>query len=220
MTKLVDLTGKKFGRLTVIKRAENGKNGHTYWLCKCICGNKTTVRSDHLKNGLIRSCGCLEDENRKTMGTTHGLTNTRLHNIWGHIIQRCTNPKCINYHRYGGRNITICDEWKNDFMTFYKWAMDNGYQKILTIDRIDNNKGYFPENCRWTTYKTQANNRRNNHLITYNGKTQTIAQWSREFNISANRIADRLKHGWSIEKALTESLQCTRNQYNLTETNP
>ena len=203
MGKFIDLTGQKFGRLTVIERAENGKQGHTYWLCKCICGNKTIVRGNHLRKGLIRSCGCLESENRKTMSTTHGLTKTRLYNIWGHIIQRCTNPNSKNYKRYGGRGITICEKWRNDFVSFYKWAINNGYKDDLTIDRIDNNKGYFPDNCRWTDKITQANNTRSNRFLTFNNKTQTIAQWARELELNANRIGDRLNHGWSIEKALT-----------------
>lgn len=203
MGKFIDLTGQKFGRLTVIERAENGKQGHTYWLCKCICGNKTIVRGNHLRKGLIRSCGCLESENRKTMSTTHGLTKTRLYNIWGHIIQRCTNPNSKNYERYGGRGITICEKWRNDFVSFYEWAINNGYKEDLTIDRIDNNKGYFPDNCRWTDKITQANNTRSNRFLTFNNKTQTIAQWARELELNANRIGDRLNHGWSIEKALT-----------------
>lgn len=130
------------------------------------------------------------------------MTGTRLYRIWQAMKRRCYNPKHKQYKDYGGRGIIICDEWLNEFSTFYEWSMANGYKEGLTIDRIEGNGNYEPTNCRWATVKEQANNRRSNHLVTYKEKTQTIAQWATETNVSAAVIAIRLKRGWSIEHAL------------------
>lgn len=132
---------------------------------------------------------------------THGMTGTRIHNIWRSIKRRCYTKSHIEYKRYGGRGITACDEWQ-EFIPFYEWSMKNGYQDNLTIDRIDPDGNYAPDNCRWATQKEQQNNRRNNHLITYNGKTQTAKQWSEELNIKNSTIITRLSRGWSVERTL------------------
>lgn len=204
MNRIHDLTGEKFERLTVIERAEN-KNGRVAWLCNCECGKSVVVIAKDLKNGHTKSCGCLQREiatQRMAMRKTHGKTNTRLYHIWHGIKERCCSVNYVHYKNYGGRGITVCDEWLHDFQAFYDWALANGYADNLTIDRIDNNKGYSPDNCRWVTMKEQQNNRRNNRLITYNGKTQTISQWSEEKNINKRTLIDRLNHGWSTERAL------------------
>lgn len=198
MGKSIDLTGQKFGRLTVIEKAEN-KGKYTAWICKCECGENVIVRSDHLKSGFTKSCGCL----RKKSHIRHGLNHTRIYKIWSHMKSRCCNQKDCHYKYYGDRGIKVCDEWLNDFEAFYNWAMSNGYDDTLTIDRIDVNGNYEPSNCRWATRKEQSNNRRSNHLLTYNNKTQTIKQWADEYNITYNKLSSRInKYNWTIERAL------------------
>ena len=169
MGKFIDLTGKRFGRLTVVERAEN-KNGYTMWKCKCDCGNETVVYGAHLSGGKTKSCGCLCLEKI----SKHSLCDTHLYRIWASMKDRCYNAKAQPYERYGGRGITVCDEWKNDFTTFYNWAMSNGYSDDLTIDRIDVNGNYEPSNCRWVDVITQANNKRNNIKVNLNGEIVSL----------------------------------------------
>lgn len=160
MSKIKDLTGQKFGRLTVIERAGSNSYGRALWLCVCDCGKIDIKQGKLLLNGHCRSCGCGEYENRVNNCTSHKLTNTRLYTIWGGMKQRCYYTKHKDYHNYGGRGITICDEWKNDFKAFYDWAITHGYRDDLTIDRIDVDKNYTPDNCRWATAHEQRINQR------------------------------------------------------------
>lgn len=202
MGKFKDLTGQKFGRLTVIERAPT-KNKRTMWKCVCSCPNKTIfiVDSANLTSGHTKSCKCLNNERIGNLNKTHHKTDTRLHRIWGSMKQRCYNPKNNRYKTYGAEGKTVCEEWQ-EFAPFYDWAMANGYRNDLTIERIDETKGYLPENCRWATQKEQQNNRRNNHLITYNGKTQTIAQWADDIGIKYQTLLRRINVSkWNIEKA-------------------
>lgn len=209
MGKCIDLTGQKFGRLTVIKRVEN-KNNQSYWLCKCECGTYKIIYSGHLKRGKIKSCGCLIKENGKNL-FKHGLSHTKLHYIWWAMKQRCYDKNNKRYNCYGGKGIIICEDWKNDFKQFYNWSMNNGYQENLSIDRINVNGNYEPDNCRWADAITQANNKTNNHYITFNDETHTLMEWSRKLNIKHTTLCERLKRGWSIEKTLTLPLRSKNN---------
>ena len=206
--KQLNLTGKRFGKLVVIKTAGKTKNGAYLWQCKCDCGNEIIANVGNLKNGHTKSCGCLRVDRCKTNFTKHGLEHTRLYGIWSDMRLRCYDEKNIAYHRYGGRGITICDEWKNDVKAFYGWATANGYKDSLTIDRIDNDGNYCPENCRWATVKEQASNRRSNIFVTHNGKTQTMKEWANEVGIPYKVVWARMqKLGWSAERALTDPVK-------------
>lgn len=200
MSKLVNLTGERFGKLTVIKRAENAKGGISRWECQCDCGNKKIVRGNDLKRGSVKSCGCL----RKTPpNTKHREAGTRLYRKWISILRRCENPKCPYYKNYGARGITVCDEW-HDYLIFKKWVEETQPSGDFTIDRIDNNKGYSPENCRWANSKTQANNRRNNVLIDYQGETHNLTEWSEILGFNYKNVHNRMyRLGWSFEKSIS-----------------
>ena len=161
--RLIDLTGKRFGRLVVIERSDK-IGSHPMWLCECDCGNRVIVDGANLRTNHTKSCGCYHSEIAPKNRTKHGKSYTRLHRIWACMKQRCYYPKRHNYHNYGGRGITICDEWRTDFQAFYDWAMANGYNDNLSIDRVDVNGNYRPENCRWATMKEQQNNRRNTRI--------------------------------------------------------
>lgn len=187
----------RFGRLTVLKRVEPYTNP-IYWKCKCECGNEVTVRGNHLKDKHVRSCGCLLVDVSKT----HGLSNHRVYNIWCKMTSRCNNSNNSEFHRYGARGIKICDEWLNDFINFYNWSMNNGYSDNLTLDRINNDGNYEPGNCRWTTPKVQANNRRTNKLLEYNGEIKTISQWCDTYDLNYWTILRRYNKGWSPKEIL------------------
>ena len=186
-----NLVGQRFGRLVVLEDTKIMvlKRTQTYQKCLCDCGNIVIVPKSYLKSEHTRSCGCWVKE----MHTTHGLSQSRIYKVYSGMKKRCYDKNHKIYNRYGGRGITICDEWLNDFMAFYNWSMANGYQDNLTIDRIDNNKGYSPDNCRWVTMLEQAQNTSKNVNITYKGKTQTISAWSRETGIPQNTISRRFK---------------------------
>ena len=186
-----DLTGQKFGRLTVIERAENDKNGSTRWLCRCECGNEKIIEGGHLRSHKIKSCGCLLTDVLIKRNYTHGMTNTRLFHIWQGIKNRCYNKNFEHYKHYGERGITTCKEWKNDFVKFYDWSMNNGYNDTLTIDRIDVNGDYEPSNCRWVKQAEQSRNRRDTIYITYNGETHTFYEWSKITGINQNTLCTR-----------------------------
>lgn len=169
-----DLSGRKFGRLTVVSLAEKRK-GFYYWNCKCECGNEVVIKAGYLTNGDTKSCGCLYKE--RSSSKKHGYRRTRLYGIWCAIKTRCCNNKFKEYHNYGGRGIAICEEWKDNFQVFYDWAMANGYAENLTIDRFDNDGNYEPSNCRWITTKQNSRNRSNNVFLTVNGETKCVAEW-------------------------------------------
>lgn len=204
MGKLVDLTGKRFGRLTVIEQAGRTKNGRVKWKCICDCGKEAIVAGSCLTSGHTKSCGCLQPQRRAETLTKHGLRHTKLYGIRCSMIKRCFNVNDKGYKDYGGRGIKVCDEWlgESGVVNFYNWAMQSGYKEGLSIDRIDNDGDYCPENCRWATDIEQANNKRNNAFITYKDETHTISEWCRIKGISVKTFRSRLSLGWSIENAL------------------
>lgn len=196
--KALNLIGSRFGKLTVIERVENDAHGHSRWRCKCDCGNDTVVIGYELKNGHIKSCGCYRSENLNDFNRTHNLSKHPLYRVWKAMRNRCNNPNNTAYERYGGRGIKVCDDWNSDFKPFYEWAVSNGYEKGLTIDRIDNDGNYCPENCRWVSYATQNTNKRNIRMITFNGKTQNMKEWANELGIPYKMFAKHIKDGQSI----------------------
>ncbi len=199
-----DLTGKIFGYWTVVRRAGSSKEGRKMWLCRCKCGTERAVRGYNLRNGTSKSCGCLSAEMTRERSVTHGMTQTRLYKIWNQMIQRTTNEKAQHYNRYGGRGISVCEEWKRSFEAFKEWALKNGYADNLTIDRADNEKGYCPDNCRWVTRAVQQENTSRTHFLTYKGETKSITEWAKATGIKRSVLYDRInKMGWDIERALT-----------------
>lgn len=155
-----DLSGQRFGRLTVVEQAERSKAGEIRWRCRCDCGREIVTQANNLTSGSSKSCGCWKHEKLALDHTTHGGRKTRLYSIWVGMRRRCYEETSVSYKNYGGRGISICDEWRNDFSAFRAWALKNGYDDSLSIDRINNDWNYEPRNCRWATPKEQAANRR------------------------------------------------------------
>lgn len=195
MGKIKDMTGKKIGRLTVIKYVYTDKRNNAVWQCKCECGNIVEVRGDTLRSGNTKSCGCL--------CTTHHKSNTRLYHTWQQMKGRCYNKNNKDYHDYGARGIIVYSEWKHNFEAFYNWAMNNNYQENLTIDRINSNGNYTPDNCRWVDITTQNRNKRNNINFEYKGETHCLTEWCKILGLKYNRVRNRVRRlNWPIEKAL------------------
>jgi len=201
--KCKDITGIKFGRLTPIKLAGANSTG-AVWLCSCECGNTKEVSFYNMRRGSVKSCGCLH---RDTI-TTHGKTGSRLYRVWRGMRQRCEDSNTKDYKRYGGRGISVCEEWKNDFEIFESWMLGNGYdvdaaKGKCTIDRIDADGNYSPENCRIVDVIDQGSNKKNNRVIEYNGETKTISEWARITGYSVQMIRHRLEIGKTPSEALT-----------------
>ena len=198
MSNFKDLTGSKFNNLTVLYRDTITPTNRVRWFCRCDCGVVKSIMGKHIVSGKITSCGC----NHLSSITKHGRSNTRLYNIFKGMKERCFNPNFKEYEHYGGKGVTICNEWLEDFNNFYYWATHNGYKDTLTIDRINTDGDYCPENCRWVTYKEQNNNTSRNRFITIDNKTHTISEWSTILGINYSTIISRLRRGWSDEEAL------------------
>lgn len=208
MGKAMDLTGKTFGRLTVIDRVGYNKHKSVLWRCACECGKEVVVPTGSLTSGNTQSCGCLHNDLLRVRRTSHGLTKTRLYKIWTAMKARCYDINNISYKYYGALGIGVCNGWRNDFVAFYDWAMEHGYDRHLTIDRIDNTKDYAPSNCRWISLKAQQSNRKSNHIISYNGKTQTLSQWAEELGISRHVLSARIcSYNWDVERAFTQEVR-------------
>lgn len=201
--KINDMTGYTRGRIKVIERVGKNKSGNILWRYECSCGGGGITTTDAIRR--ISSCGCIKAENGKEYfrkrNTIHGESNTRLYTIWENMINRTTNSKSKDYKNYGGRGITVCQEWKN-FLNFKEWALNNGYSEELTIDRMENDKGYSPDNCRWADRETQDNNKRQTIMLLYKGKMQSAEQWAKEYNINRSTLIHRLNRGMSIKEAL------------------
>lgn len=204
-----DLTGQRFARLTVTSFAGYQKQADGYsvatWHCTCECGGTTTVRAVHLRQGHTTSCGCYTRELAALRNNVHGLYGHPLYGTWAQMIQRCTNPNLKAYPSYGGRGITVCDRWRNDFAAF---LADMGERpEGTTLDRIDVDGDYEPGNCRWATATRQARNTRHNRWIEYGGARMTAADWADVLGLSATTLRSRLDHlGWPVERALTEGV--------------
>lgn len=204
----IDFIGRRFGRLVVISEApKHGKNRK--WNCLCDCGRSVVVFGDNLKRGLTRSCGCLHSEITQNVNSTHKESKTRLFHIWQNMKARCSNPSRLDWKNYGGKGISVCEEWRNSYESFRDWANNNGYRDDLTIDRINVYGNYEPENCRWITNKEQQRNTRSNVL--YKGKC--IAEWCEQTGIDTRTVNRRIKvYGWPIEKALFTPVMHSRTR--------
>lgn len=204
MTKKLQIEGKRFGKILVIKKSSKTRNNKTYWLCKCDCGIMKDIIGSSLTSGNTKSCGCKTIEATIRRNTTHGLAKHALYSTYRGMLQRCNYKKHISYKDYGGRGIKVCQEW-SEFIPFYNWATNNGYQEHLTLDRIDVNGNYKPSNCRWATTKEQARNTSRNKFITYKGRKETLSFWSEYFNIGHKTISYRLNQGWDLEKVFSKN---------------
>ena len=200
--------GDKYGRLTIQEYAGKAKNGSTLVKCICDCGTEKIVRLCSLKKGEIKSCGCFAKEllikrNKTVKYTTHGQSRTRLYTIWCDMKQRCLNKNQKVFKHYGERKISICDEWKNNFNSFYNWAIRNGYADNLTIDRIDVDGNYEPSNCRWATMQQQRRNTRSNVFVEINGVKKVLIDWCGYYKIKYTTVLSRIYSGWEMIKAIT-----------------
>ena len=191
-----DLTGTRYGRLVVIGEHHRNDHGTYFWECVCDCGGKTVVSCGNLKRGTTKSCGCLARENKPPVTTKHGNSRSKLYKIWVAMRQRCLNPNDANYHRYGGRGITVCDEWLNDFKAFYDWSMANGYvEGKLDLDRTDNNKGYCPENCRFVSHRENLKNTHRKLHDVIKGEDITLSDAAIKYGFEYGQLYQRYKRG-------------------------
>lgn len=205
MTRAADLTGNRYGRMTVMARSENTAEGRTQWLCLCDCGNTKVAQAVYLKRGNTKSCGCLGLEQRKAAAQSqcHPFSRTQMYRerkSWENMLARCYEPSHRSYADYGGRGVQVCREWRESFEAF---VGDMGARPTgCTLDRVDNDKGYSPDNCRWATRVEQANNRRNNRIITIGSESLTVAQWARRTGTPGQVIRNRLRMKWDESDAI------------------
>ena len=205
MPRIKDITGQRFGNLTVVAFDGMNKRREATWKCICTCGNEAVVTGHKLRSGWTKSCGCLQEQLRKSgIHKTHGMTNSKLYVIWQNMKHRCNDPNNNMFQNYGGRGIMVWKEWMSGFEPFLKWANETGYRDGLSIERIDVNGDYTPDNCKWITKEKQYLNRTDSHRITAFGKTQTIKEWADESGLKYDTIERRInQYGWSPEEAVT-----------------
>ena len=205
MGNFVDIVGHRFGRLEVVGFCGKTKYRHSIWRCKCDCGEYVTVEKPALISGKTQSCGCLHSEQSAINGKAgliHGMSRTPTYRAWNSLIQRCTNAANASYKDYGGRGIKVCDRWLESFENFYA---DMGERpEGMTLDRIDNDKGYEPDNCRWATAEQQANNRRNNRRFECDGSLLTVAQIAKQSSVNEDKLRYRLYEGMSVEQSINQ----------------
>jgi len=201
-----NLEGKVFGKLKVIEMAPRTQK-KTFWVCTCECGKTHTIRSDSLTSGKTTSCGCAkkdQDRINLIMAHRHKKSGTRLYTIRNGIISRCHNQNVVCFERYGGRGIKVCDDWRNSPESFMDWALSNGYNDDLSIERIDSNGNYEPSNCKWATVKEQSNNRRSTVKITINGETKSMKTWCHDLGLNYGTVNSRYNRGVSMERLFSE----------------
>jgi hypothetical protein len=215
MSTPIDLTGKRFGRLVVVKYS-HAKDA-AFWLCQCDCGNTSVVRSAILNDGSAKSCGCGSREAAVANAAAASLRRKlpfknaeKLKDLYGNMLARCYDKRNKRYANYDGRGVRVCDEWLNDRMSFYHWANDNGHAVGLQLDRIDVNGNYEPSNCRFADGITQANNTTRNRFLEYHGVRMTVANWTRILGAAPRSIQSRIDKGWSVERALTQPFRTPR----------
>jgi hypothetical protein len=221
MGKFIDLTGQRFGRLEVKGKSHKNKKGQWLWFCHCDCGNDTIVIGTNLYYGFSQSCGCFQREEVKERMTKHGFSKTPIEQVRNSMMKRCYNPKNAQYKDYGGRGITVCEEWRTNPVSFYIWAIQTGYDNTrhnntrnkFSLDRINNDGPYSPDNCRWATRTEQGRNKRSNHLITYNGEAKTMKEWSEITGVSYSTLRSRKNSGWSDEKTIATPKLETWSRY-------
>ena len=199
-----NLLNKHFGRLHVIQYQKKGANSQHYWICKCLCGSLRPIRTSDLINGNSKSCGCARKETVGNLNRKHSKAGTPIYNTWQNIKSRCSNKNRSDFERYGGRGIYVCDRWQNSFINFYN---DMGNKpEGLTIERVDNNGPYSPDNCIWANRTAQNNNKRNNHIITIGGETKNLNQWIMFYGIATPTFKNRVKRGWSVIDAVSKPI--------------
>jgi hypothetical protein len=197
-----DLTGQDFDAWHVIRRGPNDQRSRAQWICQCVCGTIRTVDGTSLRRRLSKSCGCVRDIATGNRVRTHGMVHSSEYKIWSMMRRRCSDPSVINYHNYGGRGITVCSAWNTSFEAFYH-DMGPRPSPNHTLERVDNNLGYTPDNTIWLLASLQNYNKRTNRLLTFQGETACLITWARKTGIHQTTLFQRLKRGWSVEKALT-----------------
>jgi hypothetical protein len=202
-----DLSGQKFNRLAIVE-FDHYKGDHVaYYRCRCDCGVEKVIKGADVKRGVVKSCGCYNREMTRLRkpGLKHGYAHKeRLYEVWKNMKRRCYAPNNERFQFYGGKGVIVCDEWKEDYAAFRKWAHKNGYAQGLTIDRIDNDGNYEPSNCRWATAKVQENNMSRNHILTYRGESLTIAEWADRLGVTYSTINHRVQRGWDMERLINQ----------------